>query len=434
MNDRQRITDLLDFIAASPTCFHAVKTIRGQLLENGFRELSEDSLWQLQPGDCCFVRRNDSSLIAFRVPEGPLQSLKIAAAHTDSPCFKIKGLDPEIAVDGQYLKLNTEPYGGMLMAPWLDRPLSVAGRVVVRTPQGPESRLIHIDRELLLIPNVAIHMNREVNKGKEYNPQIDLLPLFAECGDPAEAGPLFRQLIAENAGVSDPEDLLSADLFVYSRSPGSIWGANEEFFSAPRLDDLECVYALSQGFLQALQGSAKGDGCLKILALFDNEEVGSRTPQGADSTFVTDTLSRVREALAAPRQNWLAAAARGWMISADNAHALHPNHPELHDPQNHPVMNGGPVLKYTASQRYATTAVSAALFKELCRSAGVPCQEFYNRSDIPGGSTLGTIFDTHLSIRTVDIGLAQLAMHSPYETAGTRDLPMLIRVMKEFFA
>ncbi|MBQ6582733.1 MAG: M18 family aminopeptidase [Mogibacterium sp.] len=430
------IRNLLDFIGRSPTAFHAAANLREMLLEAGFTALSERDIWNLVPGGRYVVTRNDSSIIAFTLPTEPVRSLRIAAAHTDSPCFRIKGLEPEIAVDGKYLKLNTEVYGGALYTPWLDRPLTVAGRVVYRSGDELVSKLIHIDRDLLVIPNVALHFNHNANKSVELNPQIDLLPLFAELpedgGDGESKAASFRRMIAEEAGT-DQGDLLAADLFVCCRQAGCIWGANNEFFSAPRIDNLECAYALCQGFLNAAAKPSEEAGTLAVYACFDSEETGSRSMQGADSSFTVDVMARIREALGLTAEQYLAAVANGFLISADNAHAVHPNHPEVSDPKAHPAMNRGPVLKYTASPKYTTTAVSGAKFRDLCDRCGVPVQEFYNRADSPGGSTLGSHFTTHLSLPSADIGLAQLAMHSAYETAGTRDLEMLIRVMERYY-
>ena len=438
----RRITEeFLACIWKSPTAYQAAAYFAGELEEAGFTELREQDEWKLEAGGAYFVRRSDSALIAFRVPAKAVDSVHIAAAHLDSPLLKIKGEQPELTEKGYYKKLNVEVYGGVLLNPWFDRPLSVAGRLVVRdekAPEGIRTLLVDVDRDLLLIPSVCIHMDREANKGKELNPQVDVLPLLAEDAPQAAAGAdqaapksLLLGIVAEKAGVK-AEDILGHDLYVYNRAPGSIWGAHDEFFSCPRIDDMQCAFAACRGLIAAGTGKKK-NGVLAIAALFDNEEIGSETKQGADSTFLTQVMKRIRSELKMGEQQLMTAIARGFMISADNAHALHPNHPELHDPVNRPRMNGGPVVKFAANMSYASDAVSGALFKELCKAVDVPYQEFYNRSDKRGGGTLGGISNTHVSIRTVDIGLPQLAMHSPYETAGVKDTEYLIRVLTRFF-
>ena len=414
---------LLTFIEKSPTAFHAAETMRQRFLAVGFVELSEKEHWTLAPGGQYFVMRNHSAFLAFSIPEKPPYRFHIMASHSDSPSFKIKE-NPEITVENAYVKLNVEKYGGMLMAPWFDRLLSVAGRVVIRGEDGIEERLVNVDRDLLVIPSLAIHMNREVNSGYAYNPQKDLLPLYAMAGTERT----FGNLIAEAAGV--PEDrILSHDLFLYSRTPGTIWGANEEFVSSGRLDDLQCAFSSMEGFL-----AGKGQNSIAVHCVLDNEEVGSGTKQGAASTFLQDTLLRINGALGRTYEEYLMTLADSFMISADNAHALHPNYTDKADPVNRPLINGGIVIKYNANQKYCTDAVSAAVFKELCRKAEVPCQTFVNRSDVAGGSTLGNISNTQVPVSTVDIGLPQLAMHSPWETAGVKDTTSLIRAAEEFFA
>lgn len=344
------------------------------------------------------------------------------ASHSDSPAFKIKE-NPEMQVEHAYTKLNVEGYGGMLMAPWADRPLSVAGRVMVSGKNGPEERLVNIDRDLLMIPSLAIHMNREANKGVAYNPQKDMLPLMG-CG--SEKADLM-EILAEKLKIKK-EDILTHDLFLYNRMPGTIWGADREFVSSPRLDDLQCAFASMEGMLRG-----RKENCIAVHCVLDNEEVGSGTKQGAASTFLKDTLRRINDGLGRTYEEYLMTLADSFMISADNAHALHPNYTEKADPVNHPVINGGIVIKYNANQKYCTDAVSAAVFKDICKRTEVPCQTFVNRSDIPGGSTLGNISNTQVAVNTVDIGLPQLAMHSPYETAGTEDTWSLIKAATVFF-
>ncbi|MBQ7534208.1 MAG: M18 family aminopeptidase [Stomatobaculum sp.] len=431
---------LLRFIEKSPTAFHAVREIAKMLQDAGFRELSEGEQWNLLPGEDCFVTRNGSSLIAFRLPgqsaeDAGLQAgestentgFQIIASHSDSPSFKIKE-NPEIRVENSYIKLNVEKYGGMLFAPWFDRPLSAAGRIIVEREGRLYSRLADVDKDLLVIPNVAIHMNRKVNEGFAYDPKKDLLPLYGMCGE----GTSFLGTVAEAAGEKE-EDLRGMDLFLYNRQKGTVWGPGDCFISAPRLDDLECAYASVLGLIGAKPGRSIAVSCI-----FDNEEVGSATKQGAASTFLKDTLKRILASCGrrsgCAEEDFVRAISRSFMISADNAHALHPNHPELSDPVNRPVMNRGIVIKHNASQKYTTDGVSAALMRMMLKKAGLKYQEFLNRSDMAGGSTLGNISGNQVALKTVDIGLPQLAMHSPYETAGTRDLMDLVTAAEQFYA
>lgn len=431
--------DLKKFLDESPVGLYAAANIRGMLLENGYTECREGSEWKLVPGGRHFVMRNGSAVIAFQIPkEESWAGFQIAASHLDSPTFRIKS-NAEIVVENRYVTLNVEKYGGMLLAPWLDRPLSVAGRVLVRTESGIETRLVNIDRDLMIIPNVAIHMNREMNNGYKWDMKQDLRPLLAgvqapEAAVPAadrsteDIGTIFRRLVADEAGVS-PEDVLDTDLYLYNREKASVIGLNGEFISSGRLDDLQCAFGTLKGFL-----TARPEKSIAVYCAFDNEEVGSMTKQGADSSFLRCTLERISTALGRSRGEFMASLSSSFMISADNAHAVHPNHPELEDPSHRPVPNGGIVIKYSANQKYTTDAVSGAVMKEICRKAGVPVQIFYNRSDLPGGSTLGNISTTQLSLNTVDIGLAQLAMHSAYETAGVKDTEYLARASAVFFS
>lgn len=424
--------DLKKFLDESPVGLYAAANIRGMLLENGYTECQEGSEWKLVPGGRYFVMRNGSAVIAFHIPkEESWAGFQIAASHLDSPTFRIKS-NAEIMVENRYVTLNVEKYGGMLLAPWLDRPLSAAGRVLVRTESGIETRLVNIDRDLMIIPNVAIHMNREINNGYKWDMKQDLRPLLA--GVPAadrsteDIGTIFRRLVAEEAGAS-PEDVLDTDLYLYNREKASVIGLNGEFISSGRLDDLQCAFGTLKGFL-----AARPEKSIAVYCAFDNEEIGSMTKQGADSSFLRCTLERISTALGRSRGEFMASLSSSFMISADNAHAVHPNHPELEDPSHRPVPNGGIVIKYSANQKYTTDAVSGAVMKEICRKAGVPVQIFYNRSDLAGGSTLGNISTTQLSLNTVDIGLAQLAMHSAYETAGVKDTEYLARASAVFFS
>jgi len=416
------LEQFLNFAEQSPTAFHAVENLKEELRKCGFRELKEKDPWMVDEGGKYYVVRNDSAIIAFAIPGSGFAPFRIAAAHADSPTFKLKPFF-EAPVEKAYMRLNVEKYGGMIMSSWLDRPLSIAGRLVIRDGEKVATRLVNLDRDMVLIPNMPIHFNREVNNGYAWNPQVDLLPLYGE-GD-AE-GKLMREL-AESAGT-DPESILAHDLFLYSRQPGSIWGAEDAFFSCGRIDDLECAWGCMKAFLES-----EPKDVISVCAVFDNEEVGSLSKQGADSSFLYDTLTRAGFALGATDGEIRAAMADGFMVSADNAHAVHPNHPEKYDAQNRVYMNRGVVIKHNANQKYTTDAVSDAIFTLICEKAGVPVQHFSNRSDMTGGSTLGNLSNAHVSLNTVDIGLAQLAMHSAFETAGTKDLDYLIRAMKAFW-
>ena len=413
--------ELINFIDKSPTAFHAVDNIKTLLAAEGFTELREDERWQIKTGRKYFVTRNDSALIAFVVPESKPFGFRIAASHSDSPSFKIKE-NPEIAVENNYIKLNTEGYGGMILSSWMDRPLSVAGRIIVKDGGQLTSRLVDVDRDLLIIPNLAIHMNREINKGYAYNRQKDMLPL---CGG-IDSKDAFFDIIREAAGVDG--EILGHDLYLYNRQKGTFFGANNEFIASSRLDDLQCTFAAMKGFLQGEKREF-----IPVLCVLDNEEVGSGTKQGAASTFLKDTLKRLNRAMGRDEEDYQVSLAKSFMISADNAHAVHPNHPEKTDPENRPYLNGGPVLKMNADQKYCTEGISAAIFRDMCSEAGVPVQVFVNRSDMPGGSTLGNISSTQVAVRAVDVGLPQLAMHSAYETAGAKDTEYLVKVMKELF-
>ena len=417
------VQKLFRFLDESPTCYHAAANAKAALTAAGAVELRESEQWKLEKGTLYVVERGDSALVAFRVPEGPFHGFLMAAAHSDSPTFKVRET-AEAASAGNTLRLSVEPYGGGVWRGWLDRPLSVAGRVVIRQGDRLVSRLVNIDRDLLVIPGVAIHMDRSVNKGAELNPAVDLLPLLG-CGKEPGA---FRKLIAEAAGVRE-EHLLSTELFLYPRTKAVQTGLNGEFIVSPRLDDLQCVFGCLEGFL-----AAKPGGSLPVLAVFNNEEVGSNTRQGADSTFLTDVLERIAHGCGLDSEAWKAAVANSFMVSADNAHAIHPAHPEYADKGEFPVLGGGIVIKYNANQRYTTDAVSGAVFQAICQEAGVPVQRYSNRADLPGGSTLGNISTAHLSVPTVDIGLPQLAMHSVCETAGAADTDYLVTAMTAYFS
>ena len=412
--------DLLHFISKSPSVFHVVRHIKAALLYAGFTEIIEEDSWQIKRGGKYVVTRNGSALIAFSVPEDGGNAFKITAAHCDSPTFKIKE-NPEMR-DGKYTRLNVEGYGGMIMSTWLDRPLSAAGRLFVKDNGQIISKLVSLDHPTLLIPSVAIHMDRTVNSGHAWNIQNDLLPLYSTDGSAD-----FMETLAQAAKVK-AADILGHDIFLYSCSPGILWGPQHEFISSPRLDDLQCAFATFRGFTN---GKKQKD--ISVYALFDNEEVGSGTAQGAGSTFLTNTISRLALSLGRSYDEIQAMLAKSFMISADNGHAVHPNHGEYADPVNAPVLNGGIIIKFNASQKYSTDGYSAAVFRDLCLKADVPVQTYTNRSDIPGGSTLGNISNTKVAVPTVDIGLPQLAMHSSYETAGAKDTEYLVKAVSYFF-
>ena len=412
------MNDLLTFIDQSPSPFHAVDTIAKTLSAAGYTRLSESSPWQLAPGGKYFVTRNGSSLLAFRIPRADFTGFLFSASHSDAPTFRVKEKAEMEGPDG-YLRLNTEGYGGMLCAPWLDRPLTVAGRALVQKGDTIETRLVYVDRDLLMIPNVAIHMNREANNGYKYDLKCDMVPLLG-LGKSKGA---FKAAVAQAAACA-PADILGWDLVLAPRQKGLIWGMENEFISSPRLDDLQCAYGCFQGFLTAADSDS-----VPVFALLDNEEVGSRTKQGADSTFLSDLVDRICAALGRDRAT---AVANSFLVSADNAHAVHPNHPEYADPTHRPAMNNGLVIKH--GSRYATDGAAQAVFAALCRKAGVPVQQFFNRSDLAGGGTLGNIANAHVSMNTVDIGLPQLAMHSCFETAGVKDTDYLIQAMAAYYS
>lgn len=409
---------LFDFIESSPTACHTVDTVRKMLVEDGFTELFETDEWHLQPGGKYFTTRSMTSVIAFSFPKNEFHAFSIVAPHGDAPCFKVKG-SPEMRVENRYTKLNTEIYGGITMNQWVDRPLSVAGRVSLRTENGIKTELVNIKRDLLMIPGLAIHMNREANAGTKLDPQKDTLPLLG--GSEAD----LLKLVAESIGVNK-DDIISHELYLYNRAKGTVFGAEEEFIASPKLDDLECAFSAVTAFMQA----KNSENC-SICVVFDNEEVGSMTRQGADSTLLADVIERICKAAGKDAEQSRMAVQNGMLLSADNAHAVHPNYTEKADPTSRCYMNGGVVVKHAT--RYATDGVTAAVFHRICEKAGVPTQDFYNHSSNPGGGTLGLISGTHISIPTVDIGLAQLSMHSPYESAGRDDITHMVNAMKAFY-
>ena len=413
---------LLTFIKESPTAFQAVEMMKTRFTENGFTELKEDEHWEIKNGGKYFVIRNHSAIIAFTVPEVSSDVFHIIASHSDSPSLKIKE-NPEMVSAGHYVELNAEKYGGMLCAPWFDRPLSIAGRVMVRADGGVKQRLINFDRDLVMIPNLAIHMDRNLNDGYKYNAQKDMIPIW---GDEASEGS-FDEMVAAECGASK-EDVVSTDLFLYNRMPGTVWGAQNEYISSPHLDDVQCAYASVKAMLKGHHRES-----ISVCCVFDNEEVGSGTKQGAGSTFFPEVLKRISYLCGKNEEEYYMAVADSFMLSADNAHAVHPNYQDKTDPTNRPYINEGIVLKYNASQKYTTDANSAALVKYLCKKEKIKCQVFFNRSDMLGGSTLGNILTGQVSIKAADIGLPQLSMHSTYETAGCKDLDDMITLMGSFY-
>ncbi|WP_455053737.1 M18 family aminopeptidase [Leyella stercorea] len=433
------IKRLLSFLDASPVNFLAVKNIADTLAANGFRRIDPAlPLGEVKSGDRFFVTKNDSSIYAFRIGNKPIADagFHMICAHCDSPTFRIKP-NAEMLTEGGIVKLNTEVYGGPIMSTWFDRPLTLAGRVIVRGEDvmQPETLLLHIKRPLLQISNLAIHFNRQVNDGVALSKQKDVLPLLGQITSQLEAGNLLMNVILEelNSTIADcqfcAKDVLDFDLYLADATPACTFGVHNEFISSGRLDDLSMCYA----GLEALIASDTTD-TTQVLALFDNEETGSQTKQGAGSPFLAYMLKRIAMSQSHTEEAYYQAVERAFMISADNAHAWHPNYPEKYDPTNHPMLGGGPVIKFNAAQKYASDAVSAAVFAGLCEKAGVPCQRFVNHSDVAGGSTLGNILASSIPLRGVDMGNAILAMHSCRETGSVVDHEYCVKVFTEFFS
>ena len=417
-----QMQQLFDFLRAGVTPFHAVAHAAGLLDAAGFTRLEEADYWNLEPGRGYYTTRNNSAIIAWRVPDHAIGGWRITASHSDSPTWRIKNTS---VTSAGCTRLNVEGYGGMNMATWLDRPLSVAGRVLVRTEDGLESRLVDLDRDLAVIPSLAIHMDRTVNDGHKYNPQVDMQPLYG----PEGCRPL-PALLAEALGVAE-EDMVDFDLTLYTRQAPTTIGPDGEYFMAPRIDDLECAATTLFGFINA--AAAADSACAPAWAMFDNEEVGSGTRQGAASIFLRDVLDRVYDAVPHSAQGMQRALANSFALSADNAHATHPNFADKADPANPVRLGGGLVLKVNASQKYTTNALSGAVVKELCRLADVKVQQFANRADLPGGSTLGNLQSHTLPVPMADIGLAQLGMHSAVETAAVSDADAMVRAVEAFY-
>ncbi len=405
---------MLNFLNDSVTAFHAVKNVAKMLSDSSYTKLHENEKWNLTEGEKYFVTRNSSSIIAFTYNKKDFDSFSIVASHSDFPCFKLKE-NFEIKLENNYIKLNTEPYGGMIMSSWMDRPLSLAGRVMILKDGKIIPKIINIDKDLFVIPNLAIHMSREINSGYKFNPQTDMLPLSPIADLP--------KLIKGEVGEGE---ILSSDLFLYVRDKSKILG--DEFLLSPRLDDLACVFTSTK----ALINSKKSD-TINMIAIFDNEEVGSSTKQGAESDFLYTVLKRICFCSDKNEEDYSIALSKSFMVSADNAHAVHPNHSEKSDSSNRNYLNKGIVIKFNANQKYTSDAVSSAIFKNICKRAEIPYQVFHNRSDMPGGSTLGNISNTKVSLNSIDIGIPQLSMHSAVETAGVKDTEYMQKVLTEFF-
>ncbi|WP_308229648.1 M18 family aminopeptidase [uncultured Prevotella sp.] len=429
------INRLLSFLDASPVNFLAVKNIADMLEAGGFRRLNPAlPIGTVNAGDRFFVTKNDSSIFAFRIGAKPLADIgfHMICAHADSPTFRIKP-NAEMLCEGGLVKLNTEVYGGPIMSTWFDRPLTLAGRVIVRSQDvmQPQTMLLHIKRPLLQISNLAIHFNRQVNDGVKLSKQKDVLPLLGQINSQLEAGNMLMNVIVEELNKQRPiqqEDILDFDLYLADTTPACTFGAHNEFISAGRLDDLSMCFAGLEAML-----AAHDTDTTQVLAIFDNEETGSQTKQGAGSPFLSYMLKRIALAQSHTEEAYYQAVERAFMISADNAHAWHPNYAEKYDPTNHPMLGGGPVIKFNAAQKYASDAASAAVFAGLCAKAGVPCQRFVNHSDVAGGSTLGNILASSIPLRGVDMGNAILAMHSCRETGSVRDHEYCVKVFTEFF-
>ncbi|WP_297251825.1 M18 family aminopeptidase [uncultured Prevotella sp.] len=429
------INRLLSFLDASPVNFLAVKNIADMLEAGGFRRLDPcQPLGAVKAGDRFFVTKNDSSIYAFRIGRKPIAEagFHMICAHSDSPTFRIKP-NAEMLCEGGLVKLNTEVYGGPIMSTWFDRPLTLAGRVIVRSQDvmRPDTMLLHIKRPLLQISNLAIHFNRQVNDGVKLSRQKDVLPLLGQITSQLEAGNLLLNVILEELGKQRPvsrEDILDFDLYLADTAPACTFGVHNEFISSGRLDDLSMCFA----GLEAILAAADSD-TTQVLGIFDNEETGSQTKQGAGSPFLSYMLRRIALAQSGTEEAYYQAVERAFMISADNAHAWHPNYPEKYDPTNHPMLGGGPVIKFNAAQKYASDAASAAVFAGICAKAGVPCQRFVNHSDVAGGSTLGNILASSIPLRGVDMGNAILAMHSCRETGSVRDHEYCVKVFTEFY-
>ena len=409
----ERINDLRNFLDGAHSVFHATALLVDKLEAAGYNRLKETNAWDLVPGGKYYLTRNDSAVLAFRVPAGAPKGFLFSTSHSDRPCFKVK--ENGVKADN-YTRLLVERYGGAIVSTWMDRPLSVAGRVMVETENGVQAKLVDFDRDLLLMPNVAPHMTRS-NPGYQWNVAVDNIPLL---GSKASADKFWAELEALAGGK-----VIGHDLYLYIRQKSTVWGLDNEFFSAAAIDDLECAWGCTQGFL-----NAKSTDNIPVLCVFDNEEVGSGSYQGAAADFLQSAVKRICKALDVDADRLLP---KSFMVSADNGHAIHPNHPEYADAANAPVVNGGVMVKFQAEQRYTTDGLSAAIFRKICQKAGVPVQTYCNRADIAGGSTLGRVSISQVAVPSVDIGMAQLAMHACYETAGVKDALYLADAMTAYY-
>lgn len=433
--DNYDVNELMQFMNENITAYHAIENISNELGAKGFCEFCEKEIWNISKGEKGYCIRNGSSLIAFKIPYVSVDAIKgfhIFAAHADSPAFKIKE-NPEMTKEGVYVCLNTEKYGGMIMNTWLDRPLTIAGRVCVLEDGDIKSYNVKLKDNICMIPNLAIHMNIDVNSGVALNAQTDMLPLITMISDEDENKFSLNRLLAEELNIKlnkkySEEDILASDIFIENCQKAVLAGANDEFIMTPRYDDLACVFAGLKSF-----EASESDKYIDVLAVFDNEEVGSLTRQGADSTFLKDTLENIADGIGIDARIFRTWKADSFMISADNAHACHPNQAGKADPVNKPYLNKGIVLKYHGGQKYATDAYSSAFVKRVCKEENIPYQIYTNRSDIAGGSTLGNLSMAQVSMAAADIGLPQLAMHSSYETAGVKDMDYMIKLVKRFF-
>ncbi|ACD23045.1 MULTISPECIES: M18 family aminopeptidase [Clostridium] len=423
--------DLLNFINNSKSAFHSAHEVKSILDKEGFVEIKECDKWDLKHGGKYYVMKNESAIIGFEIGSGDIaeEGFRLIGAHTDSPGFRIKP-HAEMTVEDHYVKLNTEVYGGAILSTWFDRPLSIAGRVTLKgsNPLKPQVKLVDLNKPVLIIPSLAIHMNRTINEGYEYNKQKDTLPLLTMATDKLEKDGYLLKLIAESLNVKEKE-IVDFDLFVYEYEKGCLFGMNEEFISAGRLDDLWMVYA---GLVALLQ--SKSNKATKVLVALDNEEIGSLTSQGANSSLLENILERITLALGKDREDFKRSLSNSVMISADLAHALHPNYIEKHDPTNRPLVGKGPVIKIAASGSYSTDSYAAAIFKQVCKNADVPCQEFVNRSDVKGGTTIGPITASKLNIPVIDMGAPLLSMHSVRELASVKDNEYTIKAFTEFLS
>jgi aspartyl aminopeptidase len=429
------IKELMEFLDGSITAYQAVDNTKKILENNGFTKLYENKIWSLDKNGKYFVIRNDSSIMAFTMPNCDTDKIKgfhVYAAHSDSPAFKIKE-NPEMTKEGSYVTINTEKYGGMILSTWLDRPLTIAGRVCIEENGEIKSYPVKLKDNICMIPNIAIHINRDMNDGVKLNPQVDMIPLISLASDNDNEKLGLKDFVADELSKTTgkaltADDILSYDLFVENSEKSVLAGAKDEFIMSARYDDLGCVFAGTKALIDV-----NSKEYINVLAVFDNEEVGSLTRQGADSTLLKDTLENIADGLGLPPKVYRTWKAQSFMLSADNAHACHPNQGAKADPTNRPVLNKGIVLKHHGSQKYSTDAYSAAYVKKLCRDNDIPIQTYANRSDIAGGSTLGNLAMAQVSMAAADIGLPQLAMHSAYETAGVQDMEYLVRLAKAFY-